>query len=553
MYKQCLEILKNLPYVSKYFTPVLELPEEVNNRLNQLTVKLFPFQLDFLKSYYNAKHKLGMDGYILAFDMGLGKTFTAISSVYAFNLIPTIITAPRSVVPGWVDSIMKMIPNVKREEIKVSYEYNPNKDHTKWKYFICNYERLDMALKYVNYSESKPKSILVDEAHNFRFLNTNRSQMLLNIKKELNIKDVIAISGSPIKALASELIPIMKLIDPTFDNEASDIFKKIYSKNSYDPINGSVIRNRLNFYIERKKQEDSIKLPPIEKYNIEVKLNDPTPYLIDTLKKNINEYYNKEKDKYIKDVEPSFQSLLTLLKNNIIIDNINKDDIDFYVECVTQKRYHPFDKSANISIKSFENKIKNIDKIIYKKIIELRSKITSWALKLIGKAVGINYTQKKILLLSEMVKENLDAICDIIKSAEKKVIIFSTFVDPLEKIQKLLNENNIGSIVHSGKDDVNLTKEKFMNNDNIKVLLGTTKSIGTGVDGLQFIANEMIFLNQEYRAVDTLQNIKRIHRKGQDKTVRIYFLHLNTDDPNILENESLINEWSRQMFNILVN
>ena len=152
-----------------------------------------------------------------------------------------------------------------------------------------------------------------------------------------------------------------------------------------------------------------------------------------------------------------------------------------------------------------------------------------------------------------MVKENLDAICDIIKSAEKKVIIFSTFVDPLEKIQKLLNENNIGSIVHSGKDDVNLTKEKFMNNDNIKVLLGTTKSIGTGVDGLQFIANEMIFLNQEYRAVDTLQNIKRIHRKGQDKTVRIYFLHLNTDDPNILENESLINEWSRQMFNILVN
>ena len=117
----------------------------------------------------------------------------------------------------------------------------------------------------------------------------------------------------------------------------------------------------------------------------------------------------------------------------------------------------------------------------------------------------------------------------------------------------MLNTNNIGSIIHSGKDDVNLTKEKFMNDDNIKVLLGTTKSIGTGVDGLQFIANVMIFLNQEYRAVDTLQNIARIRRKGQDKTVKIYFLHLNTDDPNILENESLINEWSRQMFNNLVN
>lgn len=74
-------------------------------------------------------------------------------------------------------------------------------------------------------------------------------------------------------------------------------------------------------------------------------------------------------------------------------------------------------------------------------------------------------------------------------------------------------------------------------------------------DGFQFIANQLIELNVGYRSVDLAQQIARVHRQGTPaKIVKIFFMRLDTGDtPNILERENDINEWSRQMFKLIID
>jgi len=151
------------------------------------------------------------------------------------------------------------------------------------------------------------------------------------------------------------------------------------------------------------------------------------------------------------------------------------------------------------------------------------------------------------------VEENVDEMAKLIRSAQKKVIIFSTYVEPLQRVKDALEQKGIGCIVHTGGDDIVYTRGEFKDNNDIRCLLGTTASIGTGTDGLQFIADMMIFLNQPYRSADTAQCEARIHRKGQDCDVKIYFMKLITDQPNILAQESLINDWSREMFRLAID
>ena len=483
MYKELCDVLAEEPNVKKHFTPILELPSNVTKVLDGLKVPLFPFQRAFMESFYNAREKLGLHGYILAFEAGLGKTFTAIAALYAFNIYPAIITAPKSTLDGWKKSILKMIPGVKDEEVILSYDYKPSMAK-KWKFFICNYERLEMAMNCSITAVSPPQAIVIDESHNFRYMNTHRCQMLLNVKQQLDIKNVIAISGTPIKALAAELVPIMKLIDPDFDDEAEIIFKRIYSRSNYDPITGSVLRQRLSLFIERRKQEESIKLPPLEKYNVNVKLNDPTEFLIPTVKANVWKYVNERIPEHKALVKPNYEKLLELLENRIITENLSREEITQYTNIVKIKMNNPLSEEAiagSSIVKAFElEKVRPLNSALFKEINQVRKQCTSYMQILLGKAMGTYFTNGKIKLISQMVKENVDEIAKIIREGELKTIIFATFIEPLHSVKEALESVGIGCILHTGGDDIRITREQFKNDNTIQAFLGTVQAVGTG-------------------------------------------------------------------------
>lgn len=558
IYKSAMNALSNEPCVSKYFTPPLSLPSDVTSRLDMLSVKLFPFQQHFIESYYNAKNKLGLDGMILAYEAGLGKTFTAIAAVWAFNIMPCIITAPLSTLAGWKKSILRMIPGIKESQVKISNEYNPNKDKDKWLFYICNYERMEMAIEHAKYAKSNVVSLLIDESHNMRNMDTKRVQTLIHLKNTLNIHNIIAISGTPIKALASELVGIMSIIDPEFDEKARMIFKRIYSRNSYDPISASVLRNKLSMYIERKKQEDSIKLPPLERYNVFVKLSDPTPYLCETVKDEIWKYVHEYMPEYQKEVQPNFDKLEKMIQNPVFTNNIEKEKIDKYINLVKIKMHNPFDERLKEDpgyIKYFETEmLRPLSSESTKEIIAIRRNCTSYVQILLGRGIGEYFVRGKIRAIVQMVKENSNEIAKIIKSGEMKTLIFSTFMEPLYSVKDELEKVDIGCVLHVGGMDAMVTMNEFKQDDK-QALLATAQSVGTGTDGYQFIANQLIHLNISYRSVDLDQNSARIHRQGTPASViKIFFLRLDTgNQPNILERESDINMWSRAMFKMIID
>ena len=448
------------------------------------------------------------------------------------------------------------MPTIKEKEVKLITEYNPTRDNFKWKYLICNYEKLPLAVSYAKYANGNVKLLIVDESQNFRNLKTDRTQNLLKAKEDLHLKNILALSGTPTKALSSELIPIIKLLDPLFDDDAVSIFYRVYSRTSYDPISASIIKNKLNIYLEYKDTGDYVKLPAKEYYNILVKLNDPTPYLVTTMKKNVWNYVNEHMPEYQKEASPNLENLENILKNNTyILENTTPEERDEYYKAVKVKYRDPFNKDASIPINHFERDlIKSNNVKLYKEILSIRRKITSYVMILLGKALGMYFTKAKIELMVKMVQENINAIADIINKSEMKTIIFSTFAAPLFAIEEELKKIGINCFTHTGQSDVVETKERFKNDNTVKVLLGTTGSLGTGVDQLQFISNQIIYVNRSYRSTDEQQQIARIWRRGQPaKVVKIYYLKLYTnEEPNILDSESEINEWSRAMFNIAI-
>ena len=173
---------------------------------------------------------------------------------------------------------------------------------------------------------------------------------------------------------------------------------------------------------------------------------------------------------------------------------------------------------------------------------------------LLGKAIGIYFVHGKINLITEMVKENVDEIAKIINSGELKTVIFSSFIEPLYAVKEALENVGIGCILHTGQSDIRETRKQFQEDNTKKVFLGTVQAVGTGTDGLQFCANQIIMLNQPYRSVDQTQVNARLHRKGTPaKVVKLFIMKLNTDkEKNILDSEDEINRWSRAMYSLAV-
>ena len=559
VYKDALDVLLAERDVGKYFEKPLSLPGDAVKKMGELPVKLFDFQERFIFSYYNARKKLGLDGFILSYLAGGGKTFTAIATSYIFNLCPAIITAPKSTLDGWKKSIIKMYGNkIEENEVHIIHEYNPRREKKKWKFMICNYERIEEAHSYSEYAVSKPVALFIDEAHNFRNMKANRVQSLINVKESLGIHDVIAISATPIKSLSVELVPILRLIDPNFTEEAQAIFTRIYSRMNYDTITGSIIKNRLSIYMERYTDNSSLNLPPLEQYNVYVKLKDPEPFLIETVKNNVYKYVQEHLADARGNVRPNYEKIKQMLEHPVFSNTIDSEEIKKYLRLVLLKIEQPLDKEAIESmdwIKSFEkNELKSASPQMAKEITELRKRAVYYVAILLGKAMGIFFIQGKIKLLIQMVAENTEELIRIIKNSEMKTIMFATFAQPLEPIRNLLEKAGVGCVLHVGGMDVRETMGEFANNPQKMVFLATSQSVGTGTDGLQNYANQIIFLNTSYRYVDVEQNIARVHRKGQPaKVVRIYFMHLDTGEThNILERENEILEWSRAVVRLAI-
>jgi SWI/SNF-related matrix-associated actin-dependent regulator 1 of chromatin subfamily A len=132
------------------------------------------------------------------------------------------------------------------------------------------------------------------------------------------------------------------------------------------------------------------------------------------------------------------------------------------------------------------------------------------------------------------VKVAIELIESILEAGEK-VLIFSSFVEPLLEIQdKFYSE----SVMITGKtpvQDRGFLVNQFQTDPNIRVFLGGIKSAGVGIT--LTAASNVIFLDYSWNPADHQQAQDRVHRPGQvANSVNIYQLTaIDTIDEDLKE------------------
>lgn len=122
------------------------------------------------------------------------------------------------------------------------------------------------------------------------------------------------------------------------------------------------------------------------------------------------------------------------------------------------------------------------------------------------------------------IKQVIDWIDNFLKGSEDKLVvgcIHHSVIDALHQHYKRT------SVTFTGKTPARLRQsviKSFQHNPAIRIIIGQIKAIGTGVDGLQRVANTMAVLELPWDPGTLSQLDDRIHRIGQNSNVSIYYL-----------------------------
>jgi SNF2 family DNA or RNA helicase len=524
------------------------------SRINKSIVfTLKPYQQQFIKLYDTMKQKYFLNGYILSFEQGLGKTVTSLALMEGLSKDCVIIIAPKNTVSTvWRNEINAAFKD--EQSTWIVGEPPPSRPV---KYYIFNYESLSKFAQVASHiSKAKRIGIIVDESHNFKNINSVRTTNLVKIKEFTNCNDVLFMSGTPIKALGIDMLPYLKVLDPFFDDEALAIFKKAFGLNTTIALD--ILNNRLGFMMHRKMKHEVLNLPKKNEIKIKVKISNSKDYTTEEVKKTIMAYvierkahYNKNYGKYLNDYNECLKYVSTQLN----------DDSDFVrylyiVKRLKKSGYNARDKRqvenvvwANIYEKATIYKLLPSD--LKKKFLKSKSVIKYVDLKIRGEVLGGLLNKLRSEMYAHMIPRS--GIIDIINKSEKKTVIFSTYRGVVLQCESYLKKNRFNPILVYGDTSSRIKPllAEFASDAKRNPLIATVQTMATGVTLIE--ANTLIFLNMPWRYTDYQQASDRIHRIGQDTPVYIYTLTLDTGgSANLSTRMDEIVQWSKDMFKGIV-
>lgn len=476
-------------------------------------------------------------------------TATAIALMIALGKEKIIVLTPNNVVyefAGEINKFCKTPQKIWTKEKPIS--------NAKW--FIINYESMPKLLS-LKELKSGNIGIIIDEIHYFRSANAERVKYAEMIAKYTQSVDILTMSGTPIKQAPAELIPLLKLLDPYFDEEAEQIFKKAFGVNTMQLAD--IVRHRLGMMMYRKTKEEVLDLPEKHEENIMVKIPNGENYTLKKVQQEVKKFVEERKKYYDQSTKQFEQDYLAGLKYFTSTSQFNKSNYNKYlniVEAIKKKKYGSWEekgrlmKEANLYEKTvilptlpseLKNRFKKA-KSVYKYV----------DMVMLGEVIGNLLTRLRAAMYSEMFKHG--PIKDIIQKAIKKTIIFTTFTDVVEAAAKSARDDwgmNPSIIYGKTSKDTPAILKEFKQNPNKNPLICTMQTMATGVTVVE--ANTVIFVGQGFRSVDKKQAYSRVYRIGQTDDVYIYTLILDTgSEPNLSTRLEDIVSWSQQMFDAVV-
>ena len=548
-YIDMLSILEQQTWLSNVQKTIPKLDTSLVNR--DMTYSLKSWQKEFLNLYHEKKNQYLLNGYLLAFEQGLGKTFTSIALMHALKKDAIIIIAPKTLLSVWEAEIQKVFKS--DQDIYIA----GNRPHDA-RFFVVNYESIDKLNQVLPFIKRKKRiGIIVDESHNFRTAGTSRVKNLINISKLTKSKDILLMSGTPIKALGSEMIPMLELLDPMFDKFASDRFGKAFGLKADVAL--EILKNRLGMMMHRKTKQEVLTLPEKTRHDIKIKIPGSKKFELDSVKIGLSNFIKTRKDYYYKNntkYRNDFNEVIDYL-TNILGDDIQFQNYLSTIQFLIKNGYKRTDPSVVTRVKLSNVYEKNVlipmlPSDLKKKFKNSKSVVKYLDLKIMGESLGRYLDKLRSEMFSLLVEHS--PICEIIKNAEKKTILFTTYVDVVKTTEHYLKSAcKLNSLSVHGETSKNIKSilGSFQNDDHIDALIATIKTLSTGVTLTE--ANTVIFLNKPWRDADRMQAEDRVHRLGQDTPVHIFNLILDTGGAqNLSTRVEDIVEWSRKQFEGIV-
>lgn len=234
-------------------------------------------------SYFSKEKRNGRG--LLADDMGLGKTIQGIGLAKMYKKDwPVVVIAPASLLLNWKKEFLKWLPNdLKEEDV---YVMKNGKMNPKGKVTICSFNyTIKKSHQIINYLSGRGV-VLVDEAHNIKNLEAQRTQAVIKIAHLT--RRYLAMTGTPLLNRPDELFSILHSVDPTEWNDYRNFIitycdaQEIKSGKNNRKIllptgvsNDKVLFKKLrdSFMCRRLKKDVLTQLPPKRRYTLSLDAN----------------------------------------------------------------------------------------------------------------------------------------------------------------------------------------------------------------------------------------------------------------------------------------
>lgn len=463
-----------------------------------------------------------------------------------------VIVSPKNAIERvWESSIQTLYKH--KQTYWMSHRDVPIKGNER--FIIGNYEAIDkiasaMLTRKAKIGRDAKVMVILDESHNLNEIGSLRTQRFIDLCVASGSKDILELSGTPIKALGAESLPLLRCIDPYFTPDVEVRFKKIFGKDAAKGLD--ILQHRLGLVMFKVEKKALNLLDPIIK-TVKVKIPNGVDFTLNAVANDMSKFIEqqvkfyantKETDEalfygYLKTYEDSLTSEhdkldLAKYKHNlkavIAAQGFLKEVIEESLFC------NKFEKEKIIPM------LQGKDKESFRHVKTLVKYVS---LKIQGECLGRVLGKKRIDCHVAMVPHiNFVEICE---STTKKTIVFTSFVEALRATEQTVRDAGLEPVMVYGDTNKDLNKiiKDFESNPNTNPLVATFNSLSTAVPLI--MADTMIMLNAPFRGYIQEQAISRIHRIGADTQTTVYMMSLDTGaEPNLSTRSSDILAWSQK-------
>ena len=529
-----------------------QIPKRLNrSKLNDFFLTPLDFQYELFDNYEEAIYKYNLKGYLFAGAAGSGKTFTGLALTHCLDHVDQVVC----VVPS------NSLNRVWETSIKTLFKTPP----TYWisnsdkpllgneKYVIIHYEYLTKLLDQLSKLKGHKFAVILDESHNFNEIVSLRTNYFIDLCKRLNCSDILWLSGTPIKAISMEVIPLITCIDPLFTEEVMAKFKLIYRGNNNEAT--QILAERIGI-ISYKVPKDRLNLePPISK-NVYIKFEGSEKYTLPVIKEKMQEFvYERTRYYKLRSKQDSefFHKCLEYYKCTIINDKQKMIEYNTYIKYLdliikTNGFNLHLIKQELVYCNKFESKtimptlLTKEDRDAFKQV---KSVIKYVNLKIQGECLGQIIGRARIQCHVDMTPHI--PFSDIIEFSAKKTVIFSSFVDVIKKAKEVLELQDYNPVLIYAQSNSQLASilHQFETLEHLNPLVATYASLSTAVPLV--MADKEILIDMPFRDYLLQQAISRVHRIGADTQVFVFYIMLDTGtEPNISSRSVDILKWSQE-------